>query len=225
MFVTDNRNPFIYLEGITVTRWNKIIKMTLLKRLFGELFTKTEDKENDEDSLLLKESIEHTEFFLREYEQWRAAELHIGLLDHLWEQKIIRDSNPNAELNFHQYASQASNGFYFLGEEPWSNKDYSFIIEYFSSILLSEGYRLNNSSREVRESKGVLNTLERYYFKLPLSSRLEKPYEQSWGNIVIHQKLTDERTTFVKVMANIYSDRNYQAPKAFDTLVEKLLTR
>ena len=69
---------------------------------------------------------------------------------------------------------------------------------------------------------GQLSQLDRFYFKLPLSSRIEVPYKQSWGNLTLEHKLIDEKTIFVKLMANTYSDRNFEDARDFGSLVERL---
>lgn len=198
--------------------------MTLLKRLFGELFNSEQLNEEEEEELILQERIEPTDFFLREYEEWLKADLHRGLLEHLRDQQAQRRADPTADLTFFEHRADSSSGFYFIGEDPWSNKDYAFIIHYFGQLIEEEGYRLNNTKREVKQKDGRLNTEERYYYKLPLSSRKQQPYEQAWGNLLIEQKIRDERTQYVKVMAHSYSDRSYQPAREFESLEKKLLT-
>lgn len=199
--------------------------MTLLKRLFGELFDRKSVNPEVEEEILQEETIKPTAFFLEEYQQWMKAGMHVGLLDYLSEQRAIKRSNPEAENYFFHFDSDASNGFYFHGEDPWSNKDYAFIIQKFSDSLLENGYRLNRTKRLVKQKGETLITIEQFYFKLPLSSRLETPYAQAWGNIEIEHRLVDERTNYVKLMAHTYSDRNYQDARDFEDLVDLLFTK
>jgi len=197
--------------------------MTLFKRLFDELFGQSEQESAEDAEILVDEPIKPTMAFLEGYHQWLAEKYHIGLLDHLKEQYAIRLSNPNAEIKFHLHDSDGSSGFYFSEESPWSKEDYHFIVHYFKQLLLSEGYRLNKSRRKAEMKNEKLSHFESFYFKLPLSSRKEVPYPQSWGNISLEHKLLDERTLFVKLMANTYNDRSYQPAKDFGSLMERLL--
>lgn len=198
--------------------------MTLFKRLFGDLFTTEAEMDQKEKEVLVDEQIKPSMTFLEGYHQWLAEEYHIGLLDHLREQHAIRSSNPNAEVFFHLHDSDGSSGFYFSEESPWTREDYQFITHYFKEIILAEGYRLNNSRRKAIIEDGKLSQIDRFYFKLPLSSRIEVPYQQSWGNISLEHKLLDEKTLYVKLMANTYSDRAYQPAREFDSLMERLLS-
>lgn len=197
--------------------------MTLLKRLFGDLFGQSSETEMKEETLL-KEKIVLTQFFLEEYRQWLQADMHFGLIDHLKAQREILENRPDADPNYFQFRSAASNGFYFHGEEPWSNKDYSFLVQYFTEKLIELGYRLNNSSREVVQQQDKLLSSESFYFKLPLASRNKKPIPQYWGNILLEHKLVDERTNYVKLMAHIYSDRNYETAYDFIDLENELVS-
>lgn len=199
-------------------------KMTIFKRLFNDLFAQTDVVADDESEILIDERIKPTASFIEDYHKWLEDGLHIGLLDHLKEQYALRISNPDAQLNFHLHDSNGSSGFYFAEESPWQREDYHRIVHYFNQILIEEGYRQNNSRRKAETIDGKLTQIDRFYFKLPLSSRKEVPYPQSWGNIIIEHKLLEEQTLFVKVMANTYNDRSYQDAKDFNSLIHRILS-
>lgn len=191
--------------------------MTLLNRLFGQLFNQNTPNLS-EDELILKEALVQTDFFLAEYEQWKMAGLQEGMIAHIADEKQRKEVDPDSDSTFFHFRSAASNGFYFLGEEPWSNKDYAFLAHYFSSLLLNLGYALNHSSREVKQKEEQLITLERFYFKLPLKSRLKTPFPQLWGNLILEHQLVDDRTNYIKFMAHIYNDRSYEKALPFEEL-------
>ena len=197
--------------------------MTLLKRLFGDLFNSSEDNSQNNEQIL-REKIVHTEFFLAEYEQWLVAGLQNDLLQNVREHKAIRSSNPLADSIYFPFRSEASNGFYFISEEEWSNKDYAFVTHFISQQLKNLGYVLSNSRRDVREKEGQLICTEDFYFKLPLSSRTQKPIPQLWGNVILQHHSIDDRSRYVKVMAHIYNDRSYHEAKDFEDLEEILLS-
>ena len=175
--------------------------MTLLKRLFGDLFSGSEDISQKEDQIV-REPIVHTDFFLAEYEQWQLADLHQDLLQTIREHKAVLSSNPEAYSIYFPYRSTASNGFYFLSEEEWSNKEYAFMTQLFCRRLIAEGYVLSNSRRDVKEKEGQLISTQDFYFKLPLASRTQKPIPQLWGNVLLQHHSIDERTSYIKLMAN-----------------------
>ncbi len=176
-----------------------------------------------EDEQLVRETIVPTQFFLEEYEQWAQAGLHNDLLVFVREQRAIRQADDNADCNYFTFRSEASNGFYFIGEEDWSNKDHSFLVHHFSKLLLAEGYVLNNARRDLSQKDGKLICNEDFYFKLPLSSRMQSPIPQLWGNVHIEHKIIDDRSNYIKIMANVYSDRGYEKARDFIGLEEILL--
>jgi len=198
--------------------------MTLFKRLFNELFDSESAVKEQEKEILVDEPIRPTMNFFEDYRQWKSESYHIGLLDHLKELYAIRQSNPQAEVLFHLHDSDGCKGFYFSQESPWTKQDYQFITHYFKEIILAEGYRLQNSRRLAVSEDEELQQTDRYYFKLPLRSRKEVPYPQSWGNLNLEHKSIDEKTIYVKLMANTYHDRNFQAPKDFDSLINRLFS-
>jgi len=196
--------------------------MTLLKRLFGDLFSNSSTSLG-QDEKLVREKIEYTEFFLTEYEQWKVAGLFKDILEFVRAQKSLGMSDPIADTKYFQHRSDSANGFYFLSDDAFSNKDYSFITYYFSELLKENGYVLNNSRRDVQQKAEKLICTEEFYFKLPLSSRAQSPIPQLWGNIIIQHHQIDDRTSYVKIMAHHYSDRSYEEAKDYEGLEELLL--
>ena len=191
--------------------------MSLLKRLVEGLFIQPSKEEENE---VIKEEFAPSQFFLMEYEQWKEAGLHQDLLRQLKENYAFKKSNPDADLPFFIHESKESNGFYFLAEEEWSNKEYSFIVHYIKELLTANGYVCKNSVRSLKEEKDKSIHIESFYFKLPAKSRLISPYPQLWGNISIEHKLIDEQSHYVKLMATTYNDSSYDEAEPFDDLVD-----
>lgn len=197
--------------------------MSILNRLIKNLFPENTPSSNGEKEVLLRETINPNQLFLKEYEKWIDGGMHHGLLTHLQESRLVDESDSSAEVNYFRHADPYSNGFYFHGEAPWTTKDYSFFVHYSIQRLKMIGYYLNNSRREVVEEDNQLKTVERFYLKPGLKYRRELPYEQLFGNILIEHRLFEEKTNLVKIMANVYSDRNFKKPYDFEDLLNRLL--
>ncbi len=196
--------------------------MAFFNSLFSELFSKKEES-SPFVQYLLKETIKRTKFFMLEYEQWVLAKMHHGLQNHLNEMRMIRISNPVADVNFYIHKSNLSNGFYFYIEEPWSGKDYSFFVQYIIEKLKEKGYYINNSLREAKEQEGELHTIEEFYLKPSLRYRRELPYEQLYGNVHLELKSKNDEVQMVKVLVNAYSDRNFKEALSYEKFLDLFL--
>jgi len=197
--------------------------MSLIDRLLKDLFPERETttKTSPIKEVLVKEMIKRNQVFLDGYEAWKAAEMQMGVLAHLKEASEIKYSNPDAEVNFFHYRDVQSNGFYFHGEAPWTAEDYSYLIHHFIDVLKKEEYYLNNAKREVVEEEKQLKTVEHFYLKPKLKYRREVPYEQLYGNVEIEHRLVEDKTNLVKVMVNVYNDRNFKKAADFEELLPK----
>lgn len=197
--------------------------MSFFKSLFKDLFSKEELQAGDEDSELVSEQIVFTEIYWAEFKKWQNRGIHQTLLEHLfalWENSSKGDSN-SEKLFLHQ--TKLSNGFYFLGEEPWSNEDYSFLIQYWIEKLKDKGYVQKRAHRELCEEGGLLKGMEEFYLKPGLKFRRSTPFEQLFGNIHIQHRTVNGETRLVKLLANTYSDRNYKTAYDFEDLIHFIL--
>lgn len=192
--------------------------MTYLKKLLQQLIPKQDSQPNEEE-VLIREPIKHNQVFKADYQEWKANNMHKGLLAHLRENALIKSANPQAEVNYFAYRDAQSNGFYFHSESPWNQVDYKFFVMHLIDLLQSEGYVLKHSRREVKETE-KLKTTEQFYLKPSLKYRKDKPYQQLFGNIIIEHRLVEEQTNLVKLMAQVYQGRVYQDPKEFEHLME-----
>jgi hypothetical protein len=197
--------------------------MSLIDRLLKDLFPDRAiaNETSPIKEVLVKEMIKRNKVFLDGYQAWKGDEMHLGILAHLKEASMLKFSNPEAEVNFFHYRDAQSNGFYFHGEDPWTADDYSYLIQHFIDLLKREEYYLNNAKREVVEEERKLKTVEHFYLKPKLKFRKEMPYEQLYGNVEIEHRLVEGKTNLVKVMVNVYNDRNFKEPADFETLLPK----
>jgi len=200
--------------------------MSFVNRLWGELFPENNpSQKKKQKEVLLRETIERNEVFLRDYRGWIVQQIHFGLLAHLDELRIKRDQTEKdniSEINFYRHSESASEGIYFHGEAPWNNMDYTYLIHYFVDQLKLLGYSLSNTQREVLEEHETLKMRERFYLKPALKYRGETPQNQLFGNVHIEHHIRDEQTVLVKFMVFTYSDRSFQPPLNFQTLLNRL---
>lgn len=194
--------------------------MTFINRLLKGLFPEKADSTQGLKALLISEMIQRNQIFLNDYHQWIKGEMHVGLLNHLQESRLLADNRVDSQVNFFTHTEAASNGIYFHGERPWNSRDYEFLVHYFIEKLIDLDYYSNNTKREVIEENEQLKIVERFYLKPALKFRKEWPYNQLFGNVLIEHRQLEDETVLVKLMATTYNDRNFK--KSFD--FEDLLT-
>lgn len=197
--------------------------MSIINRLLKELFPEKPESTKGLKEVLVREMIQRNQRFLDGYKQWIKEEMHLGLLNHLQESRLLSDNLMDSQVNFFTHSEAASSGVYFHGERPWNSSDYAFLIHYFIEQLASLDYYSNNTKREVVEEEGHLKTVERFYLKPGLKYRREVPYNQLFGNVLIEHRQLEDETVLVKLMANTYNDRNFKKPYDFEDLLDKLL--
>jgi len=193
--------------------------MTYLKSLIKQIFPKQADEGNEGEEILVREQVVRSKVFLDDYAKWKEQQMHKGLLAHLFENATVKSMNPEADVNYFAYRDEQSNGFYFHSESPWTQLDYAFFVEHLIQLLKKHGYVLKHSRREVIEGD-QLKTNEQFYLKPSIKYRKEKPYQQLYGNIIIEHRLIDNQTNLVKLMAQVYQGRAYQAPDSFEELMD-----
>ena len=193
--------------------------MSFFNSLFSEVFPKRKE-ENSISEVLVKETIKRTKSFQNEYKNWLGADMQKGLQDHLQELRLIRNSNPTANVNYYVHRSKLSNGFYFYLKNPWTANDYNFFAQFIIDKLKSKGYVLSNTLREAKEIQGELGVIEEFYLKPGLRFRREMPYEQLYGNVHIEVKSKNDNVLMLKVLVNTYSDRNFKEALSFDSFLD-----
>ena len=197
--------------------------MTLINRLLQQLFPANEIEENPLKEVLVREMIKRNQVFLDEYELWKEAKLNEEMIAQIQAARTARDENPTASINYYRHAENMSNGFYVQASAEWNTTDYSFLVQWFIDKIITLDYYVNNATREAVVENGELTTVEMFYLKPKLKYRMEMPYNQLFGNIIIEHIIKDEQSSLVKLMANVYSDRNFKDPYNFEDLLNELL--
>jgi hypothetical protein len=92
-----------------------------------------------------------------------------------------------------------------------------------SRRVLALGYQQVSLDRKLEEINEQVKQTEKFYFKPPLQMPQEgEPITQLYGNISLEKVSINNTPSYIKLLAAIYSDRNYQDAKPFDELMDKL---
>lgn len=125
------------------------------------------------------------------------------------------------EFQVHLLKMPYANGFALTHHPSVTAKDFQFFFDWLKDRV--EGmpsYRLINAERRIFDRANYVESKEKYYLKPIIDGSSEPPFNQQYGNILIEQVLIDKQPSYLKFVANIYSDRLYTQALAFDDLIK-----
>lgn len=157
------------------------------------------------------------------YEYWKGEEDTLAFFGEFWENLLSELKAKSLNQRYSIYESPQSNGFYVLCENYLNAKESAFVMEYMKDKVIELGYLLNHSYRDIYEEKGTLKTKVSYYLK-PKLENFKMPLDQKFGNIHLEHLSITDKPDYIKLMANVYSDRNYTVARGFDELLNALNT-
>lgn len=191
---------------------------TIFNRLFGK-----EDGASANQPFVTERLVRNGSFQER-YDQWiESAEFTLVMtnLRNAYHQ-AMKAGGKSQEMGLFIYESPQARGFYFNDQLKFSPQTFAFLLDYFRDVVIAEGYQVYTSDRKIDEAPAGVECVERHYLKPAINRHAEAPLDQGYGNILIEYKTLNDRPVYLKLMANIYSDRNYLEARPFEELVKKL---
>jgi len=186
-------------------------------RILNKLFSKKSNKEP-----LVSGKLERSDRYEENYSGW--VESQVGnILSEL--QQAYNKSNARGLYNpaFHVYNSDQSNGFFFNYHMEFESEEFSYLLDYFKETVVDLGYTVYTSDTKYKDLESGVQKIDRHYLK-PTQEGSEMPMNQKYGNVLIELFILNDEVQYLKLMANIYSDRNFTEPKPFSEFLEKLLS-
>ncbi|MEQ8360744.1 MAG: hypothetical protein RH860_14730 [Cytophagales bacterium] len=196
--------------------------MSFFNKIYNQVFNKKSNPEYNGKKFLVQEMYSLGEQEQKEYTSWLKKESTIAQVNKIYsgiKHKKAGLSEQNERYSIYQ--SLQSNGFYVLCENFLDSKNTRFVLEVLKDQLLAMGYYQNHSSRDIFEENDNLKTKISYYLK-PKFSNYEIPLEQKFGNIHLECLFINDKPDYIKLLANVYSDRNYKEAESFDDLLAAL---
>jgi hypothetical protein len=145
------------------------------------------------------------------------------MMDELLQQQQLAHSNGHSNQAFQLYQSPQSNGFYFNAATGFSTEEFRFVLDLFQERTEALGYRKQLAERRYSVKPNGVHCLERCYLKPELSSGIEPPIDQIFGNVHLELVLLNDEASYLKVMAHVYNDRNYLKARPFADFAERLM--
>lgn len=162
--------------------------------------------------------------FEKAFQFWKSSSVSSEVLEKIRSAYEDVAVNEKFRQDFHQYNSPQANGFFINMRLGISPESFPFLMDLFKERVLECGYSVYTSDRKYKESAlGRMKSLDKHYLKPQLGVDIEVPINQRYGNVLLEYTAIDETPEYLKVMASVYSDRNYRKAGAFGELMEVLL--
>lgn len=187
---------------------------------FDQVYQQLFGKKTAEDKVLLKEVIVRSEKFKADFDQRILAEDFKQLIQDVYNSYELKQQRISGTPDVHILNSQYANGFAISYNDEISVLDFQFLFDWLSKRTGTLNYHVANSDLVVTEKNNVVESKEKYYLKPKVG--MDKIINQQFGNILIEHITINDRPSYIKYTASIYSDRNYQEPQDFAELTEYL---
>ncbi|MCE2708589.1 MAG: hypothetical protein ACK5BR_03465 [Bacteroidota bacterium] len=173
--------------------------------------------------LQMKENFTLKDKEVQELEDWIHSEAAKSLFSLIYRNYHYKRTQINESPEVHLFTSSYANGFAISYEAPLDLSSFSLLFLGLSRRVLALGYQQVSLDRKLEEINEQVKQTEKFYFKPPLQMPQERePITQLYGNISLEKVSINNTPSYIKLLAAIYSDRNYQEAKPFDELMDKL---
>ncbi len=196
--------------------------MISIKELLQQVFPNPENITSGKEPIL-RENISRNERFLEGFVSWRdsksARTLFRVLADAIKKGGKLNDEH----VDIGYYTDRGIEGLLIRSFKGGDKQKFQYLIEFVRERILQLNYRLYHGIEEHREQNGKIRSLEEYYLKPSVRSRLY-PLKQEFGNITLELNLLNDEVQFLKIVASTYSGYNYEEPKPLPELLLSVFT-
>jgi len=200
---------------------------------FDDILKKLFPKRNKKIPLI-KENLKRSEKEELEFQIWSSSADAKYWFARIYESyHLKRQGLPSQDIQVHLFSSAASNGLAITYTNAMSSKQFRFLFDKLKDAILNlpYPYKLYTSDRAHYERNNYVETIEKHYLKPVYGTNKEVGTElktdgqlpQFYGNILIEYIQIDGEPSFIRLLANIYSDRLFLDALPFEELVEKVL--
>ena len=183
----------------------------------GKLFGKQPPK-----SAFIHEMLKRSEKDLAAYQEWAGSERAKELITEVERAYYLKKKGIISQIDVHLLESAYSNGFAISYSAEVSAEEFQHLFDYFKEVVLQQGYKIAQQDRRIMDKETYEETIEKWYLK-PIAEELEtKVVNQRFGNVLIEKTEIDRKPSYIKLMANVYQDRQYSVADPFEDLLEKL---
>jgi hypothetical protein len=193
-----------------------------MSKFFDELFKKMFGP-SDKSPMKVRENFVVRESDHEDLAQWMDSEEYRNFLALIYKNYHFKRTGINDSPQVHILDSPYANGFAVIYEEPFDEKVFSRLFLAFSQRVLALGYEQVSLDRKLEEINDQVKVTEKFYFKPPIQILAEgELISQLYGNVSLEKVSVNNKPSFIKLLATVYSDRLYQDAKPFDQLMDRI---
>lgn len=191
---------------------------SFIDEIIGKLFPQKKTP------ISIKENFVQSEASKADTERWSQSDEGKEILALVFKNYHYKLSGINGSPSIHILKSPYANGFAISYELPFDEKTFSMLFFAFGRRMLDLGYNQVSLDRKIEEINDDVRTIEKLYFKPPLSSAdlIEQKIDQLYGNISVEKQSINDKPSFLKVLVTIYADHLYQKARPFDLFIDDL---
>ncbi|WKN32763.1 hypothetical protein PZB74_05315 [Porifericola rhodea] len=193
---------------------------------FDKLFDKLFPQKNAEKAADVHEVLKRSAQSQQQYKKWKSSEERKILITEIAQAYYYKKTNITSEVEVHIFNTAYANGFAITYHEKIGDKTFQHLADYFKDKVLDMGYRLVNADRRILDRETYVETIEKFYLKPPLTTeelnQQDTKAKQLFGNVAVEQVLIDNKPSYLKVLASIYSDRQFQEADSYDDFMTAL---
>ncbi len=192
--------------------------MSFFDQVYQSLF---DQKGEDGNNTIIHEVIERSPSYLGDFVKWKLQRKYSILLTQIRDAYELKKKGIDQQIRIHLLNSKYANGLAIGYSKNFSESDFSFLLDYFSEKIVELDYKIVNADRLIRDMKNYTQSVEKYFLKP--KNKIDPPFDQKFGNILVELIRIDEKPGFLKISANVYNDSKYSEALAFGGLISKLL--
>ncbi|MDF9800058.1 hypothetical protein OKW21_005321 [Catalinimonas alkaloidigena] len=193
---------------------------------FDKLFSKLFPAKDSDKVTAVHEVLKRNQPTQQAYGDWKDSDDRSELIKEIAQAYYYKKTNITSEIDVHLFNTAYANGFAISYHEKIGSKVFQHLTDYFRDKVLEMGYRLVNADRRILDRENYVETIEKYYLKPPLSAEdLTQDtiqVNQMFGNIAIEHVQINSQPSYLKVLASIYSDRQFQEADSYDDFISAL---
>ncbi|MGB0524063.1 MAG: hypothetical protein ACPGJS_13930 [Flammeovirgaceae bacterium] len=194
--------------------------MNFFDKLINQLFPKREQHKGTVQPMV-SEALTRKDSERKSYFEWQNSGAYKNLSGRVLQayQDRLQEKVDDTWV-IHLLQMPAANGFALTFPKELSHLEFQHFYDWLKDRVLTLNYRLVNADRQLYDKARFVEIKEKYYLK-PIIDLQETNtlYNQQYGNILIEQILIDDQPSYLKFVANIYSDRLYTKALSFDDLM------
>ncbi|HET6243345.1 MAG: hypothetical protein H0V01_11265 [Bacteroidetes bacterium] len=191
--------------------------MSFFDTLFNQFFS----RENKVKSIDISENLLRSDKYIAAYQKWRNSTRPVEFSEQIAKAYQLKKAGVEDNIHVSLYNSVYANGFFFTINDAMDENELEFIFDYFKERVLDMGYFLATSDRRIREKNSQIEEIQKHFLK-PKNKMNEDLLEQLYGNVLIEYVKINGISSYIKIMANVYSDSKFKKPLGFDEFMEKL---